>query len=168
MKYALIAAACGLSTVTSPALAECYQVIDGGETITPLDGYEVSALAPEPGVIPVPELSEGVSAIMCDRDTVVPEPDDFELVRYRGVPLMIREGAGEDATILTLLFRRGGENDAGEAVPPQYAVQLPQGSLSEEDRAGIIAAIEGFAAGETALNAYLAEQAEEEDGGQDG
>jgi hypothetical protein len=165
MKHPLIAAGAaltGLALVSGAAHAQCYEVLEGGESVAELEGYDVAALAAEPGLIPEPALSDGAVGIMCERDTVVPAADDFELIRYRGVPLMLRDGDGEDVTILMVYFRPAMENEDGTMSQPQYAAQLPQGSLSEDDRAGIVAAIEGFSAGEDALDAYLAAQAADE------
>jgi hypothetical protein len=156
--------AASLAVIGSVAGAQCYEVQDQGQSFVPLENYPVAELAAEPGLIPVPELSDEANAILCERDTVVPDENDFELIRYRGVPLMLRDGEGEDATTLLLYFQRETQNEDGTVNPPQYGVQLPQGELSDEDRTLIVAAIEGFAESEDALQAYMNEQSQAEEG----
>ncbi len=146
------------------ASAQCYELGAGGEAATPLEGYTVSELSAEPGLMPAPQLAEGSIGVMCDRDTIVPDANDFELVRFHATPLFIRDGQGEDATVLALYFQRPTQNEDGSVNPPQYGAQLPQGTLTDEDRAGIVAAIEAFAEGEQALDAYLQAQEEADQG----
>ena len=114
--------------------------------------------------MPAPQLAEGSIGVMCDRDTIVPDANDFELVRFHATPLFIRDGQGEDVTVLALYFQRPTQNEDGSVNPPQYGAQLPQGTLTDEDRAGIVAAIEAFAEGEQALDAYLQAQEEADQG----
>ncbi len=164
MKTILNAAASAaiLGLVSGVASAQCYEVQNQGQSFVPLDGYPVAELAAEPGLIPAPELSEQANGILCDRDTVVPDPNDFELVRYRGVPLLLRDAEGADATVLMLYFQPETRNEDGTVNAPQYGAQLPQGELSDTERTEIVATIEGFAERENALDAYMAEQADAE------
>lgn len=101
------------------ASAQCYELGAGGSSATELDGYNVAELAAEPGLMPAPELAEGAIGVMCDRDTIVPDANDFELVRFHSIPLFIRDGEGEDATVLALYFQRQSENEDGTINPPQ-------------------------------------------------
>ncbi|MCP2671512.1 hypothetical protein NHF40_11305 [Maricaulaceae bacterium EIL42A08] len=146
------------------ASAQCAEIEAGGASVRVLEGYNVAELAAEPGLMPAPELSEGAIGVLCDRDTIVPDANDFELVRFHRVPLYIRDGEGDDATVLALYFQPQSENEDGTINPPQYGAELPQGTLTDEDRAGIVAAIEGFAEGEQALDAYILAQREAEEG----
>ena len=94
-----------------------------------------------------------ISSSLCRvaRDTVVPDANDFEILYH--MPLYIRAGQGEETTVLALGFSEG-----------NYVVQLPQGDITEDERADIVAALEGFNEGEAALQAYMEEQAAEESG----
>ncbi|MEQ8403811.1 MAG: hypothetical protein RKE49_01855 [Oceanicaulis sp.] len=153
-------AALGAAAVTGAASAQCYEVGPDGADYTEMTGYELRAETARPGLMDAPPISEGASGVMCVRDTVVPDANDFELVRYRGVPLFLRDGEGEDAKVLAMGFAAGGTNDAGEQTPPQYLVRPVQGELTQDDVMAIRAALEGFADSETELEAYMAEQAE--------
>ena len=151
MKH-LIAAA-GLAALTgAPALADCYSVAEGGEQAVILDGYVLTDATAAPGLMDAPPLTEGAVGLMCDRDTIVPDANDFEVLYH--APLYIRAGEGDAVTILALGYADG-----------QYVVQLPQGSINDEERAAIIAALEGFNEGEAALQAYRAAQAEADEEG---
>lgn len=151
MKTILAAAALGLAA-PGLAAAQCYSVAESGEQASVLDGYILTEATAEPGLMDAPPLEEGAVGIMCDRDTIVPDANDFEVLYH--APLYIRSGAGDEVTVLALGFSDG-----------NYVVQLPQGSINEEERAAIVAALEGFNEGEAALQAYRAEQeAAESDG----
>lgn len=152
----LFGAVTGLALLSGAAQAQCYEILNDGESARDMGGYSVGDAASIPGLMAAPEVQEDSLGIMCDRLSVVPEAHDFELVRYHRIPLLIRTGIGADATILMLYFRPQSENEDGSINPPQYAVQLPQGELSEADREGIVAAIEGFASAENALETYMA------------
>lgn len=143
---AAIAAAIGLSAAAS---AECYSVAAEAEPQL-LEGYTLTEASGREGLMPPPPLPEGSTGILCVRESVVPEENDFEILRH-GMPLYIRSGEGEDMTVLALGYRDG-----------NYVVQLPQGEISEQERTDIVAALEGFNQGEAALNAYLEAQAEGE------
>lgn len=160
MKTMFLAAA-GLTTLTGAAHAQCFEVGPDGSQTTEMSGYELRAETGRPGLMDLPPLSEGAAGMMCVRDSVVPDANDFELVRYRGVPLFIRDGDGEDATMLALGFAAADVDENGEEVPPQYLVRRVQGELTPDDISAIRAALESFSDGETALDAYMAEQAED-------
>lgn len=151
----LFGALAGLALMTGAAQSQCYEILNDGESARDMGGYSVGNEASRPGLMDAPSFQQDSLGIMCDRYSVVPEPHDFELVRYHRIPLLIRTGVGDDATILMLYFRSQSENEDGTVNPPQYAVQLPQGELSEADREGIIAAIEGFAEAESLLETYM-------------
>jgi hypothetical protein len=151
MKTVLTAAALGLA-LPGLAAAQCYSVAPDGQQATELDGYVLTDATAQPGLMDAPPLAEDAAGIMCDRDTIVPDANDFEVLYH--APLYIRSGQGEATTILALGYSEG-----------QYVVQLPQGSINDEERAAIVAALEGFNEGEAALQAYRAEQeAAAEDG----
>jgi len=144
MKPVLAAAALGLAA-PGLAAAQCYSVAENGEEAAVMEGYILTEATAAPGLMDAPPLAEGSAGILCDRDTIVPDANDFEVLYH--APLYIRSGAGEDRTVLALGFSEG-----------NYVVQLPEGSITEEERAAIIAALEGFNEGEAALQAYRAEQ----------
>ena len=144
MRTLIIAA--GLAAA-GPALAqaECYAVSADGEDAALLDGYVLTEASAEPGLMAAPPLDEDASGILCERDTVVPDANDFEVLYH--APLYISAGEGDDRTVLALGFSDG-----------NYVVQLPEGTITEDERAAIIAALEGFNEGEAALQAYREEQ----------
>lgn len=151
MKH-LIAAA-GL-TVAAPALAfaDCYSVSEGGQQAELLEGYVLTEVSAAPGLMDPPPLAEGAAGIMCVRDTIVPDANDFEVLYH--APLFLRSGEGDALTVLALGYSDG-----------NYVVQLPQGSINDDERAAIVAALEGFNEGEAALQAYRAAQAEADEEG---
>ncbi|MFW6412529.1 MAG: hypothetical protein ACOC0V_00190, partial [Oceanicaulis sp.] len=73
-----------------------------------------------------------------------------------------REGADDDARVLAIGFAAAGTDEAGESTPPQYLVRRVQGELTEDDVMQIRAALEGFATSEEALEAYMAEQSQDD------
>jgi hypothetical protein len=154
----LFLAAFGAAAFTGAASAQCFEVgADGGE-YTEMSGYELREETARPGLMDSPPLSDEAAGVMCVRDTIVPDANDFELVRYRGVPLFLRDSAGEDARVLAIGFAAAGVDDSGEETPPQYLVRPVQGDLTQDDIVAMRAALEGFADSESALEAYLAEQ----------
>ncbi|MGX6646420.1 hypothetical protein ACWCOP_00580 [Maricaulaceae bacterium MS644] len=156
-------AAFGAAAFTGAASAQCYEVGADGAEYTEMSGYELREETARPGLMDPPPLSEEAAGIMCVRDTIVPDANDFELVRYRGVPLFLRDGEGDDARVLAIGFVAADMNEAGEETPPQYLVRRVQGELTEDDIVAITGALEAFADAETALDAYIAEQSESED-----
>ena len=157
----LFLAALAAAAFTGAASAQCYEVGSDGSQYTELTGYELRAETARPGLMDPPPLSEDAAGVMCVRDTIVPDANDFELVRYRGVPLFLRDGEGDEARVLAIGFSAGGTSEAGEETPPQYLVRPVSGDLTNEDIVAIRAALEGFAESETALDAYMAEQEED-------
>jgi hypothetical protein len=150
MKMILTAAALGLA-MPGVAGAQCYSVASDGQEATVLDGYVLTEASALPGLMDAPPLEEGAVGIMCDRDTIVPDANDFEVLYH--APLYIRSGSGEDLTVLALGYSDG-----------NYVVQLPQGSINDDERSAIVAALESFNDGEAALQAYRAEQEAAEEG----
>lgn len=146
------------------AQAECYSIYPqgSGQQPVPMAGYTVTEAADLDGLMDAPPLAEGANAIACERESVVPRPNDFELVRYHSTPLLISTGEGEDAQMLILGFQPAMEDETGEMMEPQYRVQMAQGGLNDDERTGIIGALEGFAESEQALDAYLRAQAEQD------
>lgn len=146
------------------AQAECYSIYPqgSGQQPAPMAGYSVTEAADLDGLMDAPPLAEGANAIACERESVVPRPNDFELVRYHSTPLLISTGEGEDAQMLILGFQPAMEDETGEIMEPQYRVQMAQGGLNDDERTGIIGALEGFAESEQALDAYLRAQAEQD------
>ena len=145
------------------AQADCYSIYPqgAGQEPVPMVGYSVTEAADLEGLMDAPPLAEGANAIACERDSIVPRPNDFELVRYHSTPLLISTGEGENAQMLILGFQPAMEDENGEMTEPQYRVQMAQGGLNDDERTGIIGALEGFAESEQALDAYL--RAQEQD-----
>lgn len=141
-----LVAALGLSAAAS---AECYSVgVDSDPQL--LEGYTLTEASAAEGLMPPPPVPEGSTGLLCVRDTVVPQPNDFEILRH-GMPLYVQAGEGEDTTLLALGYEDG-----------NYVVRLPQGEITDQERAAIVAALEGFNEGEAALNAYLEAQTQGE------
>ncbi|EAP89519.1 hypothetical protein OA2633_09644 [Oceanicaulis sp. HTCC2633] len=145
------------------AQADCYSIYPqgAGQEPVPMVGYSVTEAADLEGLMDAPPLAEGANAIACERDSIVPRLNDFELVRYHSTPLLISTGEGENAQMLILGFQPAMEDENGEMTEPQYRVQMAQGGLNDDERTGIIGALEGFAESEQALDAYL--RAQEQD-----
>ncbi|WP_306015070.1 hypothetical protein [Oceanicaulis sp. MMSF_3324] len=146
------------------AQADCYSIYPegSGQEPVPMVGYSVTEAADLDGLMDPPPLADGANAIACERDSIVPRPNDFELVRYHATPLLISKGEGENTQMLILGFQPAMENENGEMTEPTYRVQMAQGGLNDEERTGIIGALEGFAESEQALDAYMTAQAEQD------
>ena len=142
------------------AQADCYSIYPqgAGQEPVPMVGYSVTEAADLEGLMDAPPLAEGANAIACERDSIVPRLNDFELVRYHSTPLLISTGEGENAQMLILGFQPAMEDENGEMTEPQYRVQMAQGGLNDDERTGIIGALEGFAESEQALAASLRAQ----------
>lgn len=154
MKTVLAAAALGLAA-PGLAAAQCFSVAEDGQQAMVMEDYVLVEASAEPGLMDAPPLEEGAVGIMCERDTIVPDANDFEVLYH--APLYIRSGEGDELTVLALGFSDG-----------NYVVQLPEGTINEDERAAIIAALEGFNEGEAALQAYQAEQEAAAEGGDAG
>jgi hypothetical protein len=159
----LFLAAFGAAAFTGAASAQCFEVGADGAEYTQMSDYDLRQETARPGLMDPPPLSDEAAGMMCMRDTIVPDANDFELVRYRGVPLFLRDGEEEDARVLAMGFSTADVNDAGEEIPPQYLVRRVQGDLTQDDIIAIRAALEGFAESETALDAYISQHNESED-----
>ncbi len=90
------------------AQADCYSIYPqgAGQEPVPMVGYSVTEAADLEGLMDAPPLAEGANAIACERDSIVPRPNDFELVRYHSTPLLISTGEGENAQMLILASSR--------------------------------------------------------------
>ena len=163
MKTALTALALAEFSATA-AQADCYSIYPqgSGQQPAPMTGYTVTEAADLDGLMDPPPLADGANAVACERDSIVPRPNDFELVRYHGTPLLISAGEGETRQMLFLGFQPATEDENGEMTEPQYQVQMAQGGLSDDERTGVISALEGFSASEQALDALLSAQAEQD------
>ncbi|MGJ3231943.1 MAG: hypothetical protein ACFE0P_09105 [Oceanicaulis sp.] len=157
----LLLATLGAAAFSGVAAAQCYEVGADGSEYTEMTDYELRDETARPGLMDPPPLSQNAAGVMCVRDSIVPDANDFELVRYRGVPLFLRDGEGEDARVLAIGFSTGGTSETGEQTPPQYLVRRVQGELTAEDVEAIRAALEGFADSESALEAYMEAQSED-------
>ncbi|GGE49829.1 hypothetical protein GCM10011367_25910 [Marinicauda pacifica] len=137
---------------TGAASAECY-AINAESEATPLDGYSLETESNREGLMAPPPVGEDTVGLLCDRATIVPLENDFEILRH-SLPLYIRTtGDGDTVRMLSLGYEDG-----------NYVVQMPQGELQGDEREQIIAALEGFNEGEAAINAYLAAQEAEANG----
>ena len=151
----LAGAALSAALFAGAAQAACYEVgADGAQDLALLDDYVLVEASAEPGLMARPPMSEDAEAILCERETIVPDENDFEVLYHS--PLYIRAGEGDDVQLLALAVVRG-EDEEGEPTI-QYQVQLPQGSINDDERAAIVAALEGFNEGEAALAEYMREQ----------
>ncbi len=152
----LAGAALSAALFAGAAQAACYEMgADGAQDLALLDDYVLVEQSAQPGLMARPPMSEDAEAILCERETIVPDENDFEVLYH--APLFIRAGQGEDVQLLSLAVVEGPENEEGEATV-QYQVQLPQGSIDDEERAAIVSALEGFNQSEAELAAYMAEQ----------
>ncbi|MFP4519393.1 MAG: hypothetical protein ACLFQ5_08055 [Oceanicaulis sp.] len=156
-------AAFGAVALTGAASAQCYEIGPEGAGYTELTNYELRAETARPGLMDPPPLSDGARGMMCVRDTIVPDANDFELVRYHRVPLLLQEGVDEDARQLQLGFTPAGTDEAGEQTEPQYRVPFVRGDLTDDDRTAIVTVMQGFAERENALAEYMQAEAEAED-----
>ncbi|WP_439633968.1 hypothetical protein [Glycocaulis sp.] len=117
----------------APALADCFAIPgEAGAQPTVIEGFTVREATARPGPLQLPPLPEGTGAILCDRDTVVPDRNDFKVL-LAGLPLMIRAGTPDDPTVLSLGIQDG-----------DYAIGVMMGSLTDQERTAIISTVEGF------------------------
>lgn len=134
MKNVFLTAAAGAAAfaLSSPAFAQCYAVYPGDTPMEPVADYDLLGMSEEPGLVAAPEMPEGTNALMCDRDTIVPGADDYEVLLH-GVPLLIRSGPEDAARVVAL-----------DIAENQFRVRIMQGELSEDERAQAVARLEGF------------------------
>ena len=133
-------------TFGAPALADCFAIPgEAGAQPTYLEGFRVREAAAQPGPLQLPPLPEGTGAILCDRDSVVPDRNDFKVL-LQGMPLMIRSGTPEDPTVLSIGIQDG-----------DYAIGVMMGSLTDTERADLIAAVEGFDDGIDEMERWMEE-----------
>ncbi|GGG99030.1 MAG TPA: hypothetical protein DF715_11030 [Oceanicaulis sp.] len=117
----------------APAFADCFAIPGtAGAQPTVIQGFNVREAAARPGPLQLPPLPEGTGAILCDRESVVPDRNDFKVL-LAGLPLMIRAGTPEDPTVVSMGIQDG-----------DYAIGVMMGSLTDEERQGIISTVEGF------------------------
>ena len=147
MPFRTVAAASVLAGALSlPAAAQCFAAYEDERAPTPLDGYVLTELAAAPGPVARPPLPEDAAGLLCARETVVPDANDFKILHH-GLPLYIQT---PDAT-LALGFQDG-----------EYVVTLPQGSIGDAERERIVAALEGFNEGEAELARWMEENQPED------
>ena len=151
----LAGAALSAALFAGAAQAACYEVgADGAQDLALLDDYVLVEQTAQPGLMARPPMSEDAEAILCERETIVPDENDFEVLYHS--PLFIRAGEGDDVQLLSLAVVQG-EDEDGEATV-QYQVQLPQGSINDDERAAIVAALQGFNESEAELAEYMEAQ----------
>ncbi|MCH8488545.1 MAG: hypothetical protein LAT81_01280 [Oceanicaulis sp.] len=138
MKTLVSCAALSLAA-TGAASASCYSLDAGGEAAL-MAGYSVTEAAAGPELMDRPPVADDAIAVLCERPAPEFREKDFELLHH-GLALYVRSGPDDAATVISLSLREGNE----------YAVQLHEGDLSEDDVAAITAVLEGFDAGEAAL-----------------
>lgn len=143
--------ACGAAlavslVIGSPALANCFAIPgEAGAQPTLLEGFAVREAAARPGPLQLPPLPDGTAGILCDRNTVVPDRNDFKVL-LRGMPLMIRSGSPDDPTVLSMGIDDG-----------NYAISILMGSINDAERSAIIAAVEGFDSGIDEMERWMEE-----------
>lgn len=147
MPFRTLAAASVIAGVLSaPAAAQCFAAFEDEREPVPLDGYVLREEAAAPGPVARPPLPENANGLLCVRETVVPDANDFKILHH-GMPLYIQT---PDAT-LALGFQDG-----------EYVVTLPQGSIRDDEREQIVAALEGFNQGEAELARWMEENQPED------
>lgn len=130
----------------APALAQCYAVFaEEGRQPEPIAGYVLEEHTAQPGPLAPPPVPEGTAGLLCDRDTVIPDQNDFKLL-LNGYALLTRVGAGEDTTILNMGIVDG-----------NYSISVMAGEITEQEREGIIAAVEGFDDGIDEMERWMEE-----------
>ncbi|MGY6661327.1 MAG: hypothetical protein ACXIVO_03315 [Glycocaulis sp.] len=130
----------------APALADCFAIPgEAGAQPTVIEGFTVREATARPGPLHLPPLPEGTGAILCDRDTIVPDRNDFKVL-LAGLPLMIRAGTQEEPTVLSMGIQDG-----------DYAISVLMGSITDSERGAIIATVESFDDGIDALERWMEE-----------
>ena len=142
------------------ALADCSAVNTSQPTElpTPLEGFDLIEASSQPGLMARPNMPDGADAIVCYRESIVPEPNDFELVRYHEIPLMIRlDKDGRPPALLIMLYRDAQETADGETIPSQYIAQLPQGEITQSEADAIDASMSSIEQREASLLREMAQ-----------
>lgn len=130
----------------APAFANCYAIPgEAGVQPTYLDGFNLRDAAARPGPLSLPELPGGTAAILCDRDSVVPDRNDFKLL-LRGMALMIRAGSPDAPTVLSMGIQDG-----------DYTIAVLSGTISDAERTAIISTVERFDDGIDAMERWMEE-----------
>ena len=159
MKAVLVAA---LALAASPqAHADCSAINTSHPSDTPvlLEGFDLIEASNQPGLMARPDMPEGSDAIVCLRDSIVPEPNDFELVRYHEIPLMIRlDQEGREPAVLIMAYLNEQETPNGDIIPSRYIVQLPQGEVTQPEADAINASMSSIEQREAALLREMAQQ----------
>lgn len=154
--------AVALALAASPqALADCSAVNTAQPSDPPvlLEGFDLVEAASQPGLMARPDMPEGADAIVCFRESIIPEPNDFELVRYHQIPLMIRlDQDGRPPALLIMAYMGEQESAEGEIVPAQYIAQLPQGEVTQAEADAINASMSSIEQREAALLEEMAQQ----------
>jgi hypothetical protein len=130
----------------APAFANCFAIPgEAGAQPTHLEGFTVREAAARPGPLQLPTLPDGTAAILCDRDSVVPDSNDFKVL-LQGMALMIRSGTPDEPTVLSMGIQDG-----------DYAISVMMGSINDQERSAIIAAVEGFDDGIDEMERWMEE-----------
>lgn len=117
----------------APAMADCYALFaEEGRDPVLMEGYDLHVEAARPGPLAPLPAPEGTVALLCDRDSVVPDRNDVKLL-LNGYSLLTRSGEGDDVTILNMGIVEG-----------NYSIAVMAGEIDEQERAAIIEAVEGF------------------------
>lgn len=130
----------------APALANCFAIPgEAGAQPTVIQGFIVRDAAARPGPLQLPQLPEGTAAILCDRESVVPDANDFKVL-LQGLPLMIRSGTPDEPTVLSMGIEEG-----------NYTISVMMGSINDEERDAIISTVEGFDSGIDEMERWMEE-----------
>ncbi|TRO95717.1 hypothetical protein FKB34_07695 [Glycocaulis profundi] len=139
---AVLAAAGAALFAAGAAQAQCYAAFaEEGRAPELVEGYSLSETAAAPGPIARPPVPEDAAALLCERETVVPDANDFKILHH-GLPLYIQD----DDTLVALGFSEG-----------QYTVTVPQGAINDDEREAIFDALRGFNDGEAELARWMEE-----------
>lgn len=130
------------------ASASCYSLNEAGDAAL-MEGYSLTEAARGPGLMDRPPVADDAIGVLCVRPAPELREKDFELLHH-GLALYVRSGPEGSPTVISLSLREG----------DQYAVQLHEGDLTENDVAAITAILEGYDASEAALVRYYQDQAD--------
>ena len=136
MSLKLIAVTALWATGAAAGAAPCFQVSADGSAFTKLEGYSLQDEAGAPGLMARPPIAGDASGLLCMRESVTPQGDDFEALYY--APLYLATDGGE--TVLALGHGEG-----------RYLYRLVRGEIDDSERAAIREAVTGFNEAEAAL-----------------